>query len=303
VPRKRTIDPDLWTDDRVQALPTPLAILLYIGMISQADDDGRFEWNARQLFARVFALRDDVKLRDVEQAMAAISECGLVQVYSSAGRSFAAHPAWRKHQYISRPTKSKIPEPPCEDSRSPHVQTPGAAPGLTESLREDSRSPHVPSVSGTGTVSGTDTAASQPSGASAREDEPLDDGELDLGSGRSRSGPALDFARWFVTAAVAAKALPAHVGLTAADVAYREAVFAEPLVATYPRTDLEARSQRLFARKTDPTDPLRSACSIKTLAERWDWFAAESRPAQVAPNGVPAPVDRSVDVPDVGATW
>lgn len=114
--RKRSIDPDLWTDDRVQALPSPIAILLYIGTISQADDEGRLEWSARQLLGRVFPMREDIKQRDVEAAMAAIVETGLVRTYVVGVRTYAVHPAWRKHQYVNRPAPSKIPAPPLLES-------------------------------------------------------------------------------------------------------------------------------------------------------------------------------------------
>ena len=110
--RKRTIDPDLWTDDRVQGLPSPAAVLLYIGLISHADDEGRIEWNARQFLARIFAFRPEVDLPDIEAGMEAIAESGLVRVYEAKGRTYAVHPAWQKHQYVNRPQLSKIPPPP-----------------------------------------------------------------------------------------------------------------------------------------------------------------------------------------------
>lgn len=112
--RKRSLDPEIWTDDRVQSLPSTTAVLFYIGTISHADDEGRIEWNARQLLGKIFPLRDDVKARDVEIAMEAVSRAGLVRVYEVNLRQYALHPSWRKHQYVNRPSPSKFPEPPTQ---------------------------------------------------------------------------------------------------------------------------------------------------------------------------------------------
>ena len=166
--RKRTIDPDLWTDDRVQALPSLTAVLLYIGSISMADDEGRVEWNARQMLARVFPLRDDVKLADVERGMEAVAKSRLVVLYSVNGRAYAYHPAWRKHQYVNRPSKSKIPPPPpnsVPDSRREPHDTPSAPDSRRMSAeqpddgRTDSGEPHTPSGSGSGSGESIDSSA------------------------------------------------------------------------------------------------------------------------------------------------
>ena len=70
MPRNRSISPDLLTDERL--LPLPLqAKYLYLGAISQADDEGRLPWSARQLHARVIA-DPEVPIADVENWMAAM---------------------------------------------------------------------------------------------------------------------------------------------------------------------------------------------------------------------------------------
>lgn len=134
--RKRSLDPDIWADDAVQALPSAGAVMLYIGTISQADDDGRLQWSAQQLWAKIFPGRSDVKLSEVERWMDAIGK-KLVRVYKYAGKLYAVHPNWRKHQYVNRPSPSKLPEPPPE-------------PSLFDSVNgsvSDSVSSHVPSDS------------------------------------------------------------------------------------------------------------------------------------------------------------
>lgn len=95
-----------------------------------ADDDGRLRWSEIELCAKLFPGRTDIKPKHVKEWMAMLESAGLVMPYGD-GR-YAYHPNWRRHQYINRPTRSKLPEP------------------LTDKLRESrshSVSPHGPSVS------------------------------------------------------------------------------------------------------------------------------------------------------------
>jgi len=110
--RKRTIDPDIWSDDKIQGLADVRAIVLYIGAISASDDFGRLEWSDRQLWARVFPNRPDVTLKLVVEWMTIIVDAGLVLLYDVGTKHYAQHPAWAKHQYVSRPSASRIPKPP-----------------------------------------------------------------------------------------------------------------------------------------------------------------------------------------------
>jgi hypothetical protein len=168
--RKRMIDPDIWTDEKVQSLPSTLAVALYIGTISMADDAGRIEWSSLQLKTRLLPNREDVTLRHIETAMAALvtlpnelkhtaDDEPLLVAYTVRGRNYAYHPNWRKHQYVNRPSPSKLPAPPDNtggiapsNGRSDSVQSPdrlqtnsatknGATTGATpDSLREISDS-------------------------------------------------------------------------------------------------------------------------------------------------------------------
>ena len=114
--RKRSIDPNLWTDDRILKLPWA-AVGFYVGLISQADDEGRLKWSSAQLRVRICPA---VELDEVESWMAAVVTVGLIEVYESDGGSYGRHPSWSRHQYVNRPTKSVIPPPPRrERSGSP----------------------------------------------------------------------------------------------------------------------------------------------------------------------------------------
>lgn len=135
--RKRSVDPDMWSDDKVTALNDVRSITLYVGTISQADDFGRLEWSARQLFARLFPTREDVEISDVEAWMDDLARTGLVKLYEIAGRMYAYHPNWSKHQYVSRPSKSRTPSPTESAHRPYSVRTKSAQ--RTDKIRTGSR--------------------------------------------------------------------------------------------------------------------------------------------------------------------
>lgn len=121
--RKRTIDPDLWTDDAVTSLKDVRSYVVYIGAISQADDYGRLEWSARQLWAKLFPTREDVRVADVERWMTDVVDAKLVTTYEVGGRTYAFHPNWARHQYVNRPSKSRIPSPPQPAQHTESVRT------------------------------------------------------------------------------------------------------------------------------------------------------------------------------------
>ena len=118
--RNRSISPDLWTDDKVMAL-SQNAILVYIGLISMADDEGRLEWKPVQLASRIFGLREGLTVKKFSEWMEEIAEGGLVVVYEVDGKKYAYHPAWFKHQYVNKPQPSKIPLPPDDEKHSAYL--------------------------------------------------------------------------------------------------------------------------------------------------------------------------------------
>jgi 5-methylcytosine-specific restriction endonuclease McrA len=123
--RKRSIDPDIWTDEKFSALNDVGACLFYIACISLADDEGRLEWSARQLWARVFPARENVEIPDVQKWMGEIAKKGLMRTYLVGKKTYAVHEKWRKYQVVSRPTTSRLPSPPPDllQSASPEEPT------------------------------------------------------------------------------------------------------------------------------------------------------------------------------------
>jgi hypothetical protein len=127
MPRIRSIKPEFWEDERIGTLSRD-ARLLYLGLISLADDEGRFRASSVLLRAQVFPY--DHKT-DVPAWMDELVAAGRVVRYSFDGETFGAIKTFPRHQKIDRPTPSKLPSP----------DDPGAIREPSTSPREDSTSP------------------------------------------------------------------------------------------------------------------------------------------------------------------
>jgi hypothetical protein len=110
--RKRMIDPSFWEDPTIGTLSVP-ARLLFIGMMSHADDEGRIEVEPRYIRRAVFGFDEDVTTGLVACYLAEIRElCRSVRFYEVDGRALAAFTNWRRYQYIQKPQDSRLPAPP-----------------------------------------------------------------------------------------------------------------------------------------------------------------------------------------------
>lgn len=108
--RKRMIDPEIWTDDKVLMLPLD-AVAFYIGLITQADDEGRLKYAPISLRAKICP-RENVLLAQVGEWMYQIAEVGLVVPYEAENAVFAVLPGWDRYQKVGHPVPSKLPAPP-----------------------------------------------------------------------------------------------------------------------------------------------------------------------------------------------
>jgi hypothetical protein len=111
------IDPSIWSDSLVGSLSDP-ARILFIALISNADDEGRLEADALSLRRTAFGFRD-VTVAQVEKWLAEIaSTLRSVAVYQRDGRRYVELQNWLSYQTINRPTPSRIPAFRSEDSVS-----------------------------------------------------------------------------------------------------------------------------------------------------------------------------------------
>lgn len=120
--RKRMIDPGIWTDDGFLSLPRD-ARLLFIGMISHADDDGRGCAESRALKAKVFP-SDELSEADVAALCTSIAHNMRVQFYEVEGKRYYQLSRWNNHQFIKDRKPSTLPGPTPDRERTDAGPTP-----------------------------------------------------------------------------------------------------------------------------------------------------------------------------------
>jgi hypothetical protein len=101
--RIRTIKPEFWQDEKLQPL-TDTARLLFLGLISLADDTGRLVYNPKLIEALLFDPDGPDRSRDVRESLATLSRIGRVVVGTTAsGQRVLQIANWTKHQKVDKP--------------------------------------------------------------------------------------------------------------------------------------------------------------------------------------------------------
>jgi hypothetical protein len=107
--RIRTIKPSFWGSPTVKKLSRD-ARLVAIGLISFADDDGRFLCSTATVNGYVFP-NDELPSPKVRKWLVEVRDSGLTHEYEVAGIRYGCFPEWHDHQVINRYTPSHLPEP------------------------------------------------------------------------------------------------------------------------------------------------------------------------------------------------
>jgi hypothetical protein len=139
--RIRTIKPEFWTDEKLSLLD-PLVRLVYLGLISQADDAGRLLDNVKLLDGMLFPNTDD-SCRDALDTLARLSRVSRYR--TSNGQSIIQIVKWEQHQKVDNPSKHVLPgpehavlvQPPVPPKDTPSPRNP------RETLATLSRDPSV----------------------------------------------------------------------------------------------------------------------------------------------------------------
>ena len=108
MPRIRTLKPEHKHHRKIGPL-SDRDYRLWIGLVTEADDDGRLVANAAQLRALVFAYHHRVSVAMVEAALSRLHDLGLIRVYEVNGNRYAEMPSWHDHQFIQKRRPSKLP--------------------------------------------------------------------------------------------------------------------------------------------------------------------------------------------------
>lgn len=109
--RQRFIWPDLWTDPGIGVL-APLERLLFIGLFSLADDEGRIDGSPAYLKAAVFPY-DPFTVEEVETLRnGLVDRLPNVVLYQTGSEQVIALARWSDHQKPKYARPSKFPPPP-----------------------------------------------------------------------------------------------------------------------------------------------------------------------------------------------
>ncbi len=108
--RIRSVHPGLWTDERF-ASASPLARLLFIGIWTECDDQGSFEWSPIKLKMRLLPVDN----ADVAALLSELEADGMVMSYELEGRKLGAVRNFCRYQ---RPKKPNSTYPQSDEVRN-----------------------------------------------------------------------------------------------------------------------------------------------------------------------------------------
>lgn len=106
--RKRMIDPNIWQSEDFSKLST-LSKLVFIGLFSLADDEGKGRCNPVYLRSTLFPYDEGIRSTDIDKTLSEISSNMSILFYSCNGSNYYRLTNWNIWQKIDRPSDSKIP--------------------------------------------------------------------------------------------------------------------------------------------------------------------------------------------------
>ena len=134
--RIRTIKPEFWSSEDIAALDY-FDRLVFIGLWSMADDEGRLQGDARLIRSQLFPIDDHIGESSVRthgaltedslsihDTLMHLSNGGQITLYEGCnGRTYIQVTNFTEHQRINRPTASKYPAPTRENTITHGVLT------------------------------------------------------------------------------------------------------------------------------------------------------------------------------------
>tara|TARA_Y100000310_G_C20613508_1_gene779314 strand:+ start:275 stop:1036 length:762 start_codon:yes stop_codon:yes gene_type:complete len=138
--RGRMISKDISLDEKVDALSSDTARLLFTWMIPHLDCEGRM-YGGAQVFKSIVAPRRNISTQKVQKILMELEKHGLIFQYSINGNQYICAPNFEKHQSGLRKdkeTQSQIPPIPPDSGRSKDgVKTDLVPPKRSLSLKEE----------------------------------------------------------------------------------------------------------------------------------------------------------------------
>jgi len=106
--RKRMLDPNFWTDEKLGEC-TIQERYLFIGLISNADDDGIGRANPKLIKSLTFPYDESLRTSEIQKWLDKLNKFNLIALYEMSGQTYYMLPNFLKHQTINKPTKSMFP--------------------------------------------------------------------------------------------------------------------------------------------------------------------------------------------------
>ena len=128
----RYIKETICTSDNVDQL-TPFQETVFVRLIVNCDDYGRFDGRPKVMASRLFPLRD-IPVADMEEAIKAMQDADLITVYTVNGRPYLQMNTWSRHQ-STRAKNSKYPGPDEETCETMHTDVDGCMQAQTDADR------------------------------------------------------------------------------------------------------------------------------------------------------------------------
>ena len=115
MPRIRTVKPEFWQDEKLAVLE-PITRLVFLALISMADDAGRLVDNLKLIDGFVFPETADT----AEASLDVLARSSRICRYTSAsGQKLIQIRNWERHQKVDHPNKYVLPAPTAEDLAPP----------------------------------------------------------------------------------------------------------------------------------------------------------------------------------------
>ncbi|MFJ4689254.1 hypothetical protein [Streptomyces sp. NPDC088789] len=107
--RIRTIKPEAFESEDLASVSVT-AMLTFVGLLTQADDEGRHRDHPAIIAGRLWALRPEHTPARVARDLDELANAGLVCRYTGCdGRTYLHIVTWERHQKINRPSESRLP--------------------------------------------------------------------------------------------------------------------------------------------------------------------------------------------------
>ncbi|WP_240805158.1 hypothetical protein [Streptomyces sp. A1547] len=114
--RIRTIKPEAFESEDLAAVDVT-AMVTFFGLLTQADDSGRFRDHPAVIAGRLWALRPEHTPAHVAHDLEQLAETGLVCRYTGCdGKSWLHIVTWDRHQKINRASDSRLPRCPTHEA-------------------------------------------------------------------------------------------------------------------------------------------------------------------------------------------